>query len=422
MNHLNNTCNAEEQNKPLTVNGIRLWENLMDMAAIGATKNGGNSRLALSAEDSAGRYKFINDCKRLGMTVVTDAIGNMFCRYEGSQPELDAVVVGSHLDTQPKGGRFDGVYGVLAALEAVRTLSEKRIIPKRSIEIAVWTNEEGARFTPAMMGSAVFTGVMKLDDALRRKDAKGISVAESLHAEKWIGGSPLGRRFDSYFEAHIEQGPILEELEVNIGVVTGGQAISWLDITVTGCSAHAGTTPMKNRSDALLAVAEMAGDLEKVALTFAPLGLLTIGELTIASPSRNTIPGEVTFTLDLRHPEDEKLTQFELACRQAIVSVASRRGMALSISEHWLSPATPFDHQCIELVDESVKRLGYPYKRMLSGAGHDAINISKHCPSAMIFIPCAGGISHNESESIEPIHAEQGANVLINSVLARANH
>lgn len=419
MNQLTYTRNVADNLLP--INGARLWENLMEMAAIGATKKGGNSRLALSNEDSAGRRKLINDCLHLGMTVTTDAIGNLFCRYQGSDPKLDPVVMGSHLDTQPKGGRFDGIYGVLAALEGIRTLSDMGIIPVRSIEIAVWTNEEGARFTPAMMGSAVFTGAMTLDDALQRKDSSGISVAESLEQEAWRGNSPLGRHFDSYFEAHIEQGPILEERGLNIGVVTGGQAICWLDITVSGSPAHAGTTPMKSRRDALLATVEMAGELEKVAATFAPQGLLTIGELTIASPSRNTIPGEVTFTLDLRHPEDEQLQQFERACRQAMAAVSSRRNIELSVAEHWLSPSTPFDSHCIGLVDAAVQQLGYPCQQMISGAGHDAIHLARHCPTVMIFIPCMDGVSHNESESIDPLHAEQGANVLINAVLARAN-
>ncbi len=407
--------------RALTINGARLWNNLMEMAAIGATEKGGNSRLALSAEDSAGRKKFIQDCQSLGMTVTSDAVGNLFCRYQGTAPELDPVVMGSHLDTQPKGGRFDGVYGVLAALEVIRTLKEAGLQPKHSIEIAVWTNEEGARFTPAMMGSAVFTGIMSLSDALARQDIDGISVAASLEKEGWAGNSPAGRQFNAYFEAHIEQGPVLENHHRVIGVVTGGQAIRWLDITVNGNSAHAGTTPMPDRNDALLAVAEMVGGLEDTAMAFAPQGMMTIGELTISSPSRNTIPGEVTFSLDLRHPDDEVLAQFDQACRQRLAVIAARRGVQLLVKDHWLSAATPFDEQCVELVSQAVNTLGYTYQRMISGAGHDAIHIAKHCPTTMIFIPCAGGISHNEAESIEPEHAEQGANVLLNAVVARAN-
>lgn len=403
------------------VNGARLWENLMEMAAIGAIPKGGSCRLALSQEDSTGRIKFINDCKQLGMTVSSDAIGNLYCRLEGTHPELAPVVMGSHLDTQPKGGKFDGVYGVLAALEVIRTLKEKGITPKHSIDIAVWTNEEGARFTPAMMGSAVFSGVMSLDEALKRIDSEGKSVQSALEEEKWAGNQPFAREFNAYFEAHIEQGPVLEEDNLNIGVVTGGQAIRWLDIHVTGNSAHAGTTPMKNRRDAFLAVAAMAGELENVATSFAPEGLLTIGEVAIKGSSRNTIPGEATFSLDLRHPDDATLALFYQACCESLRTVAAYRNAAITISEHWLSPATPFDESCVNLVAQAVAALDYPHKKMISGAGHDAIHIAKHCPTTMIFIPCAGGISHNEAESIEPLHAEQGANVLLNAVLSRAN-
>lgn len=408
-------------NDLLYINAARLWDNLMEMAGIGATRNGGNSRLALSSVDSDGRRKFINDCQQLGMTVTSDAIGNLFCRYAGTHQELDPVVMGSHLDTQPKGGRFDGVYGVLAALEVMRTLHEAGLQPKRSIEIAVWTNEEGARFTPAMMGSAVFTGVMPLEDALSRKDIDGISVKTALEREGWAGASPFGRQFNAYFEAHIEQGPVLEERDLVVGVVTGGQAIRWLDIIVSGNSAHAGTTPMANRHDAFLAVAEMASELERTASEFAPQGLLTIGELVISSPSRNTIPGTVAFSLDLRHPADAVLAEFDLACRERLLAVAERRGVQVSVKDHWLSPSTPFDDRCIGLVSEAVKGLGYSHQNMISGAGHDAIHLASHCPTTMIFIPCAGGISHNESESIEPTHAEQGANVLLNAVVRRAN-
>ncbi|WP_313686678.1 Zn-dependent hydrolase [Pantoea sp.] len=412
---------AETGIRDITINGARLWENLMEMAAIGATDKGGNSRLALTTEDSAGRRKFISDCQALGMTVTSDAIGNLFCRLEGTRPELDPVVMGSHLDTQPKGGRFDGVYGVLAALEVIRTLHDAGLQPKRSIEIAVWTNEEGARFTPAMMGSAVFAGIMSLDDARARTDAAGVSVATSLEKEGWAGESPFGRTFNAYFEAHIEQGPVLEEKGLAIGVVTGGQAISWLDISVSGNSAHAGTTPMRNRTDAFLAAAAMASGLEQVAAEFAPAGLLTIGELSITSPSRNTIPGEVIFTLDLRHPRDEILSQFDQACRESLSTVAAKRGVQVSVEQHWLSAATPFDSDCVELVNEAAITLEYTHQRMISGAGHDAIHIAKHCPTTMIFIPCAEGISHNEAESIEPEHAEQGANVLLRAVCSRAN-
>lgn len=402
-------------------NGQRLWDSLMSMARIGATPGGGSSRLALSAEDSAGRYQFIAACQAIGMSVTSDAMGNLFCRFQGREPELLPVTMGSHLDTQPKGGRFDGVYGVLAALEVVTTLHQLQLTPRRSIEIIVWTNEEGARFTPAMMGSAVFTGKMSLEEALSRRDRDNILVSNALQQQGWCGDAPAGRPFDAYFEAHIEQGPVLEEESLGIGIVTGGQAIRWLDITVCGQAAHAGTTPMKNRRDAMFAASEMISALEHQADLFAPQGLMTVGELHIAAASRNTIAGNLRFTLDIRHPDDVILQTFDQQCREVMQRIADQRHIEITISEHWVSPAVPFDDQCVQLVEQLTLQLGYPGRRMISGAGHDAINIAGHCPTAMIFIPCAGGISHNESESITPEDAEYGLNVLLNSVWQRAD-
>ena len=402
-------------------NGQRLWDSLMSMARIGATPGGGSSRLALSAEDRAGRQQFIAACQALGMSVTSDAIGNLFCRFQGQDPELLPVTMGSHLDTQPKGGRFDGVYGVLAALEVVTTLHQLQLVPRRTIEIIVWTNEEGARFTPAMMGSAVFTGKMSLEDALSRRDSANITVADALQQQGWGGDALVGRPFDAYFEAHIEQGPVLEQESLGIGIVTGGQAIRWLDITVCGQAAHAGTTPMKNRRDAMFASSEMISALETRAALFAPQGLMTIGELHISSASRNTIAGNIRFTLDIRHPDDGVLQAFDQQCRDVMQEIADQRQIKLNISEHWVSPAVPFDSQCVELVEQMTRQLGYPGRKMISGAGHDAINIAGHCPATMIFIPCAGGISHNEAESITPEDAEYGLNVLLNSVWQRAN-
>ena len=283
----------------LKCNGERLWGSLMDMAKVGATAKGGNCRLALSAEDAAGRELFMAWCRAEGMTLNFDAIGNLFARRAGLDDSLAPIVMGSHLDTQPKGGRFDGIYGVLSGLEVVRCLNEQGIQSQRPIEIAVWTNEEGARFTPAMFGSAVFTGSLPLQTALDARDADGISVAQALEATGHTGELAFERAFDAYFEAHIEQGPILEDNGLPVGIVTGGQAICWLDVKVQGQSAHAGTTPMKLRKDALFGVAQMASQLEALAEQFAPKGLVTIGQLSIAKSSRNTIAGSVNFTVDL---------------------------------------------------------------------------------------------------------------------------
>jgi len=403
----------------LNCNGERLWASLMDMARIGATDKGGNCRLALSQEDKAGRELFMGWCKDAGMTLAFDAIGNLFARLPGLNDSLAPVVMGSHLDTQPKGGRFDGIYGVLCGLEVVRSLNDQGVRNLRPIEIAVWTNEEGARFTPAMFGSAVFTGNLPLQTALEAKDADGISVAQALDSTGHVGELAFQRPFDAYFEAHIEQGPILEDNGLPVGVVTGGQAICWLDVSVHGQSAHAGTTPMTLRKDAFFGAAAMAAGLEAIAGAFAPKGLVTIGQLSIAKSSRNTIPGAVNFTVDLRHHQDEQIAIMEQQVQQRFQAVAKKRGLTLRIDRHWLSPATPFDEQCVDAVRRAVQALGYPHQDIVSGAGHDAILLARHCPTTMVFIPCVGGLSHNEAENIFPEDARMGCDVLLNAVAER---
>lgn len=403
----------------LKCNGERLWNSLMDMAKIGATDKGGNCRLALSHEDRLGRELFIGWCQEAGMSVTFDAIGNVFARLPGVNDHLPPVVVGSHLDTQPKGGRFDGIYGVLCGLEVVRSLQDEGERNNRAIEIAVWTNEEGARFTPAMFGSAVFTGSLALETALSACDSAGISVRESLEAIGHRGTSPFQRTFDAYFEAHIEQGPILEGNGLPVGVVTGGQAICWLDVQVQGQSAHAGTTPMALRKDALFGVADMAAQLEALSEEFDPEGLVTIGQLNIAKSSRNTIAGHVAFTVDLRHHEDAQIALMEQQVHERFQRVAQARGLAVSIKRHWLSPATPFDSACIDAVRRAVTALDYPHQDIVSGAGHDAILLARHCPTTMVFIPCVGGLSHNEAEAIFPEDARKGCDVLLNAVMER---
>lgn len=401
------------------INGERLWASLMDMAQVGATERGGNCRLALSREDLAGRELFMGWCKEAGLDIAFDAIGNLFARRAGQDDSLAPIVMGSHLDTQPKGGRFDGIYGVLSGLEVVRSLNDLGIITRQPIEIAVWTNEEGARFTPAMFGSAVFTGALPLQTALDAKDADGISVAQALADIGQHGTLAFKRPFDAYFEAHIEQGPILEDNSLPVGVVTGGQAICWLDVQVTGVSAHAGTTPMPLRKDAFFGTAEMAMELEAISRDFAPKGLVTVGQLHIAKSSRNTIPGRVQFTVDLRHHEDQQIHAMEQAVSARLTHIAHQRGLGLEISRHWLSPATPFDPACIAAVRSAVQALEYPHQDIVSGAGHDAIHLARHCPTTMIFIPCVGGLSHNEAEDALPEDVRMGCDVLLNAVLHR---
>ncbi|POA80895.1 Zn-dependent hydrolase [Pseudomonas protegens] len=404
----------------LKINGQRLWTSLMAMAEIGATARGGSCRLALSDEDRAGRELFAHWCTEAGMSLSVDPIGNLFARRPGSDPDAAPVMMGSHLDTQPEGGRFDGVYGVLAGLEVVRTLNDLGIQTRKPLEVAVWTNEEGARFTPAMFGSAVFTGVMALDAALAVRDAGGISVAQALQRTGYAGSRPLGAAVDAYFEAHIEQGPILEDNAKSIGVVSGGQAIRWLDVQVEGLAAHAGTTPMPLRKDALYGAAQMILAVEQLAADFAPQGLTTVGELSIAKSSRNTIPGLLSFTVDLRHHQDRQIAAMEQQVEERLQAIAGQRGLKVSISRHWVSPATPFDAECVAAVQQAVDGLGYPQQSIVSGAGHDAILLARYCPTAMVFIPCVGGLSHNEAEDVLPEDVRQGADVLLNAVLARA--
>lgn len=405
----------------LQIDGPRLWASLMEMARIGATAGGGVRRLALTDEDRRGRELFVRWCHEAGMTTWTDEVGNLFARRAGDDDEAAPVMMGSHLDTQPEGGRFDGVYGVLAALEVVRALNDANVRTAKPIEIGSWTNEEGARFTPAMLGSAVFTGAMPLEDALARTDAAGVTLSQALDASQARGTrAAQGVKVDAYFEAHIEQGPVLEANGNTIGVVTGGQAIRWFDVDVTGVAAHAGTTPMRYRKDAWFGAAQMSLDLERALARYAPLGLATIGQAQIANSSRNTIAANLTFTVDLRHPDDAMLDAMERDLRAVCEAAARARGLKVSVAQAWSSPATPFDAQCVALVEAATKRLGYSHERIVSGAGHDAIHLARHCPTAMVFIPCVDGLSHNEAEDALPADVTAGANVLLNAVAARA--
>ncbi len=364
---------------------------------------------------------FCRWCREAGLHIRVDGIGNIFGRRDGYQHDHAPVMVGSHLDTQPTGGRFDGAYGVLAALEAVKTLNDLGLATRKPIEIVSWTNEEGARFTPAMLGSAVFTGKIKLEQALALTDSNGISVRAALDAIGYLGtGMAGGEPVDAYFESHIEQGPVLEKNGIPIGVVTGGQAIRWFDVKLSGQGAHAGTTPMEFRRDALVAAAEMIKKLEEIAGDFAPRGLVTVGQVIIPNSSRNTIPAHVSFTVDFRHHEDKVIDAMEQAMRLELERVARRRRVETEISVYWNSPVTPFDRECVAAVAQSAAALGYAHQEIVSGAGHDAINMAHYFPTAMVFIPCVNGLSHNEAEEVLPEHVAQGADVLLNAVLMRA--
>ena len=405
----------------LRCDGGRLWASLMAMAEIGATPAGGSRRLALTDEDKAGRDLFVAWCQEAGCTVLVDDMGNIFARRSGRRDDLAPIVAGSHLDTQPHGGKFDGVYGVLAGLEVIRTLNDHEIETEAPIEVAVWTNEEGSRFAPAMLSSGVFAGLFTRDYALGRTDGAGLTLGEELARIGYLGGEPCGARaLGALFEAHIEQGPILERNGTTIGVVRGGQGQRWYDITLHGQDAHSGSTPMAGRRDALVAAAAMTLAVRRIAEGHAPQAVGTVGSLAVHPDSRNTIPGQVRFTVDLRHPDDEVLARMGMALRARCLAAAEAEAVELEIDEIWHNPPVVFDESCVSAVRRAAEQLGYGHQDMVSGAGHDACQVCRVAPTAMIFVPCAGGLSHNEAESATPEDLEAGCDVLLHAMLAKA--
>jgi beta-ureidopropionase / N-carbamoyl-L-amino-acid hydrolase len=408
-----------EATNRLRIDGARLWQSLMTMAEIGATAKGGVCRLALSDVDRAGRALFTQWAEAAGCRVSVDAIGNMFARRAGRDDSLAPVLVGSHLDSQPTGGKFDGAYGVLSALEVVRSLADAGVETLRPIEIVNWTNEEGSRFAPAMMGSGAYSGALALDEVLAQEETGcGQTVAEALAEHDLAGAVPVGGRIPhAYFEAHIEQGPILEAEGHTVGVVTAIQGIRWFDCSVEGMEAHAGPTPMPTRKDALLAAAGLVERVHAIALEHAPDGRGTVGEFRISPDSRNVIPGSVHLGIDMRHPDAGALAAMAAALGEAHQGLEGFDG---TLEEIWYSPPTIFDSACVAAVRGAAEALGASYREITSGAGHDAKYMADICPSAMVFIPCRDGISHNEIESAEPAHATIGADVLLLAVLEKA--
>jgi N-carbamoyl-L-amino-acid hydrolase len=408
--------------KNLRIDGQRLWDSLMEMAKIGATEKGGVCRLALTDLDKQGRDLFVRWCEEAGCSITVDGIGNIFARRPGRNNDLKPIVTGSHLDSQPTGGKFDGVYGVLAGLEVVRTLNDAGYETEAPIEVAVWTNEEGSRFPPATFGSGAFVGAFDLEKCLNTKDPDGKTAGEELERIGYKGAEPVGRHaIGTYFEAHIEQGPILEAEEKTIGVVTGGQGQRWYEVTVTGQEAHAGPTPMARRRNALVGAARMVELVNRIGFDFQPDACATVGMLINRPNSRNVIPGQVFFTIDFRHPDGERLAAMDATLRKEIAEIAAAAGLELEIEEIWTLPPTPFDADCVDAVERGAASAGYPYRRMVSGAGHDAVYIAKVAPAAMIFVPCEDGISHNEIENATSADLEAGCNVLLSAMLERAN-
>lgn len=416
------TSTPTESTVPLAlrVSGPRLWQSLMDLAAIGATPKGGVCRLALTALDGEGRDLFVRWAREAGCSIRIDAIGNIFARRSGRNDTLAPVMAGSHIDTQPTGGKFDGNYGVLAGLEVVRSLNEAQIDTEAPIEIVVWTNEEGSRFVPVMMGSGVYAGAFTLEHALTQRDAQGISVAQALEAIGYAGPGGKAPEVGAYFEAHIEQGPVLEANDCVIGVVQGALGQRWYDVVVQGMEAHAGPTPMALRRDALLAASELVSEVNRIALDRAPHGRGTVGALEVFPNSRNVIPGRVTMSVDLRAGDDATLKSMDGDLRGVCARLASDRNLSIDIREVVYFPPQPFTPDLVHGIRLRAEALGYSAMDVVSGAGHDAVYLARLAPTAMIFVPCANGISHNEIEDAKPEHLEAGCNVLLQSMLASA--
>jgi len=403
------------------INGARLWASLMDMARIGATQAGGVRRLALSDVDREGRDRFRALCEASGLAVRVDAMGNMFARRAGQDPDARPVLVGSHLDSQPSGGKFDGALGVLAALEIVHTLDDLGLRTRAPIEVVNWTDEEGSRFGQALMGSGVWSGALGQAGAEALAASDGTTVGAALDAIGYRGPEPA-RAFpaDSYFELHIEQGPLLEREEKQVGVVTGAQAQVWYDLVATGQDSHAGTTPPGARRDALVCAARVVDLVDRLMRARGDVGRGTVGELHVTPNSRNVIPGEVRFSAEFRHPDTAEIARLAGEFTAEAARIAESCRVRLDVQELFRLPAQGFDPACVDLVRQAAARLGYAARDIVSGAGHDAVNLSRIMPAAMVFTPCRDGLSHNEAESIEPEQAEAGCQVLFEAVLARA--
>ncbi|PHK96934.1 Zn-dependent hydrolase [Pseudoroseomonas rhizosphaerae] len=404
------------------IDARRLWDSLMGMAEIGATPKGGVKRLTLTEVDKAGRQRFTEWCEALGLTVRVDAIGNMFARREGRDPSRKPVLMGSHLDSQPSGGKFDGALGVIAGLEVMRTLHDLNITTEAPIELVNWTDEEGSRFGHSLMGSGAWAGIYSLEKVYGLQDVDGVSVSEALDSIGYKGEHPA-RPFpaDAYFELHIEQGPILEREGRQIGVVTGAQAQVWYDAVITGQDAHAGTTPPSARRDALVAAARVIERVDALMRERGEDGRGTVGQLHVLPNSRNVVPGEVRFSIEFRHPDDAQIEGLAASFPAEAKALAEANGCALELKELFRIPMQPFDAGCVDLVRQGAARLGYSTREIVSGAGHDAVYVARSVPTAMIFTPCKDGLSHNEAESILPEEAEAGCQVLFEAVVARAN-
>jgi N-carbamoyl-L-amino-acid hydrolase len=411
-----------DQQAQLRVNGQRLWDSIMAIAEIGPGQHGGSCRLALTDEDREGRDLFIGWCRDIGCSIEIDDMGNIFARRDGRNNDLAPIVAGSHLDTQPHGGKFDGIYGVLAGLEVLRSLRDNDVTTEAPLEVVVWTNEEGSRFAPAMIASGVYAGLFEKDYAWSRSDSDGNTIGDELKRIGYLGEAVCGQHpIGALLEAHIEQGPILEAQQNQVGVVVGGQGQRWYDLRLKGQDSHAGSTPMPGRRDALVAAAEIISMVQTLAMDFAPRAVATVGEMSVHPNSRNTIPGEVFLTIDIRNPDEAALAEMARELRTCIIDCADKNQVECDLDEIWEKPPVKFDPDCIAAVEGATRALGYSHQQIVSGAGHDACQVCLVAPTSMIFVPCAGGLSHNEQESAEPADLEAGCNVLLHAMLALAN-
>ncbi|MFJ2379589.1 Zn-dependent hydrolase [Pseudomonas protegens] len=420
MNSRLDPLQSLQSNAPL-INRERLWQSLMDLARLGATAKGGVCRLALTDLDRQARDLFVRWCEEAGCSVSVDGIGNIFARRAGRDPNRAPVMTGSHIDTQPTGGKFDGCYGVMAGLEVIRTLNDLGLETQAPIEVVVWTNEEGSRFPPCMMGSGVFAGKFDLADTLAKQDEQGLSVGAELQRIGYAGPrAVLGHPVGAYFEAHIEQGPVLEDRQTTIGVVMGCLGQKWFDLTLSGVEAHAGPTPMHLRKDALVGAAQVVSAVNRIAHAHQPHACGTVGCLSLHPGSRNVIPGQVQMTLDLRHLHADRLQAMVDEVRQVIEDSCRQHGLSFELTATADFPPLDFDPACVAAVRQGAEHLGLSHMDIVSGAGHDAIFIAELGPAGMIFVPCEGGISHNEIENAAPQDLADGCAVLLRAMVNAA--
>lgn len=409
-------------NQELHINGDRLLKRLEEMAQVGATPKGGVCRVALTDEDKAGRDLFRRWCQEAGCTVTVDQIGNIFAHRSGSNDTLPAIIAGSHLDSQPTGGKYDGAYGVLAALEVIDTMNDKGVTTTHPVEIVSWTNEEGARFAPGLTGSGVYAGEFELENALSRTDKNGFVFGEELQRIGYAGKSQTGgSSVKAALEIHIEQGPILEAEGITIGVVKGIQGMRWYNLIFEGQEAHAGTTPMARRRDPVLAAIQVIQRVFQLNEENEPEGRATFGDFKVEPGSRNTVPGRLTVTLDYRHPEVFVLEAVDREIRLIIDSECQAARIEGNMEEIWYMPPISFAAECISVIQRSADKLGYSSREMISGAGHDAMYLAQVIPTGMIFVPCENGLSHNELENTQPEDLIAGGNVLLHAILELAN-